>query len=212
MMENNKMSDTILNEDNTIIDATQNAIISAAEEVSEVLSPINQEISSFSPFYVEIEFWVGMSFILVILFFGKFAYNFIKSALIHKINGIADNLKEAVKLRDDAQITLVNYERKTKNTNKEVAEIIAKAQKNIDVFKENELRKLKRNTEIKEKEIDKRISSSTDIVAKELKELISYESINLVEKSILKYATEEEHSKLIDDVIKNLDKIEMKIN
>jgi F-type H+-transporting ATPase subunit b len=210
MAESNIISDTLLNEKNTIIDATQNAIINVAEDVSAVLSPTNQEISLTSPFYTEIEFWVGMSFVLVVIFFGKLAYKFIKSALIKKINNIASDIEEAIKLRDDAQIALSNYEKKTKNTDKEVAEIIAKAQKNIIAFEEKELRKLKINSEMKEKEIDQRISSSIDTVTKELKDLISTESINLVEKSIIKYATEEEHSKLIDDAIENLDKIEIK--
>lgn len=210
MAESNIISDTLLNEKNTIIDATQNAIINVAEDVSAVLSPTNQEIPLTSPFYTEIEFWVGMSFVLVVIFFGKLAYKFIKSALIKKINNITSDIEEAIKLRDDAQIALSNYEKKTKNTDKEVAEIIAKAQKNIIAFEENELRKLKINSEMKEKEIDQRISSSIDTVTKELKDLISTESINLVEKSIIKYATEEEHSKLIDDAIENLDKIEIK--
>ena len=210
MAESNIISDTLLNEKNTIIDATQNAIITVAEDVSAVLSPTNQEIPLSSPFYTEIEFWVGMSFVLVVIFFGKLAYKFIKSALIKKINNIASDIEEAIKLRDDAQIALSNYEKKTKNTDKEVAEIIAKAQKNIIAFEEKELRKLKINSEMKEKEIDQRISSSIDTVTKELKDLISTESINLVEKSIIKYATEEEHSKLIDDAIENLDKIEIK--
>lgn len=210
MAESNIISDTLLNEKNTIIDATQNAIINVAEDVSAVLSPTNQEIPLTSPFYTEIEFWVGMSFVLVVIFFGKLAYKFIKSALIKKINNITSDIEEAIKLRDDAQIALSNYEKKTKNTDKEVAEIIAKAQKNIIAFEEKELRKLKINSEMKEKEIDQRISSSIDTVTKELKDLISTESINLVEKSIIKYATEEEHSKLIDDAIENLDKIEIK--
>ena len=210
MAESNIISDTLLNEKNTIIDATQNAIITVAEDVSAVLSPTNQEIPLTSPFYTEIEFWVGMSFVLVVIFFGKLAYKFIKSALIKRINNITSDIEEAIKLRDDAQIALSNYEKKTKNTDKEVAEIIAKAQKNIIAFEEKELRKLKINSEMKEKEIDQRISSSIDTVTKELKDLISTESINLVEKSIIKYATEEEHSKLIDDVIENLDKIEIK--
>lgn len=210
MAESNIISDTLLNEKNTIIDATQNAIINVAEDVSAVLSPTNQEIPLTSPFYTEIEFWVGMSFVLVVIFFGKLAYKFIKSVLIKKINNIASDIEEAIKLRDDAQIALSNYEKKTKNTDKEVAEIIAKAQKNIIAFEEKELKKLKINSEMKEKEIDQRISSSIDTVTKELKDLISTESINLVEKSIIKYATEEEHSKLIDDAIENLDKIEIK--
>lgn len=212
MAESNIISDTLLNEKNTIIDATQNAIINVAEDVSAVLSPTNQEIPLTSPFYTEIEFWVGMSFVLVVIFFGKLAYKFIKSALIKKINNITSDIEEAIKLRDDAQIALSNYEKKTKNTDKEVAEIIAKAQKNIIAFEEKELRKLKINSEMKEKEIDQRISSSIDTVTKELKDLISTESINLVEKSIIKYATEEEHSKLIDDAIENLDKIEIKFH
>lgn len=206
-MTENKISDTLLNEKNTIIDATQNAIINVAEDVSEVLAPSNQEIIISSPFYIEIEFWVGMSFVLVVLLMGRTFYKFIKSALENKIQKIVKTLDDAIQLRDDAQKILADYERKTKNTDKEITEIMAKSYENISIFKEKELKKLKRNSEIKEKEIDRRISAATENITNELNKLISSKSIDLVEKSILKYATNEEHSKLIDIAIENLDKI-----
>ena len=206
-MTENKISDTLLNEKNTIIDATQNAIINVAEDVSEVLAPSNQEIIISSPFYIEIEFWVGMSFVLVVLLMGRAFYKFIKSALENKIQKIVKTLDDAIQLRDDAQKILADYERKTKNTDKEITEIMAKSYENISIFKEKELKKLKRNSEIKEKEIDRRISAATENITNELNKLISSKSIDLVEKSILKYATNEEHSKLIDIAIENLDKI-----
>lgn len=206
-MTENKISDTLLNEKNTIIDATQNAIINVAEDVSEVLAPSNQEIIISSPFYIEIEFWVGMSFVLVVLLMGRTFYKFIKSALENKIQKIIKTLDDAIQLRDDAQKILADYERKTKNTDKEITEIMAKSYENISIFKEKELKKLKRNSEIKEKEIDRRISAATENITNELNKLISSKSIDLVEKSILKYATNEEHSKLIDIAIENLDKI-----
>ena len=206
-MTENKISDTLLNEKNTIIDATQNAIINVAEDVSEVLAPSNQEIIISSPFYIEIEFWVGMSFVLVVLLMGRTFYKFIKSALENKIQKIVKTLDDAIQLRDDAQKILADYERKTKNTDKEITEIMAKSYENISIFKEKELKKLKRNSEIKEKEIDRRISAATENITNELNKLISSKSIDLVEKSILKYATNEEYSKLIDIAIENLDKI-----
>ena len=51
---------------NDIIDATQNAVISAAENVSEIIEKTSENIHGHGPFYHNPEFWVGLAFILVV--------------------------------------------------------------------------------------------------------------------------------------------------
>ena len=49
---------------NDLIDATQNAIIDAAENVSEVFDKANPDVAhqiTDVPFYADVEFWVGMA-------------------------------------------------------------------------------------------------------------------------------------------------------
>ena len=134
---------------NDLINATQNAIIDAAENVSEVFDKANPDIAhqiADVPFYADVEFWVGMAFILSIAVLAKPAYRFLKDAMHGKIDSVKNQISDAEKLRDDAQELLAQYERKFATTEAEVAEILKQAEKNIANQKKNDLAQLKENT------------------------------------------------------------------
>ena len=74
---------------NDLIDATQNAIIDAAENVSEVFEKNNPDIShqlENVPFYADVEFWVGMAFVLAICVLAKPAFCFLKKGCSYGTN------------------------------------------------------------------------------------------------------------------------------
>lgn len=194
---------------NDLIDATQNAIIDAAENVSEVFDKANPDIAhqlSEVPFYADVEFWVGMAFILSIVVLAKPAYRFLKSAMRGKIESVKNQIADAEKLRDDAQELLAQYERKFAATESEVAEILKQAEKNIANQKKNDLATLKENTAVKEKEIKRRILSSTENVMAEINQSVARSSVEVAKKAILAHISKANKSTLIDEAIVSLDK------
>lgn len=194
---------------NDLIDATQNAIIDAAENVSEVFDKANPDIAhqlTEVPFYADVEFWVGMAFILSIVVLAKPAYRFLKSAMRGKIESVKNQIADAEKLRDDAQELLAQYERKFAATESEVAEILKQAEKNIANQKKNDLATLKENTAVKEKEIKRRILSSTENVIAEINQSVARSSVEVAKKAILAHISKANKSTLIDEAIVSLDK------
>ena len=194
---------------NDLIDATQNAIIDAAENVSEVFDKANPDIAhqlTEVPFYADVEFWVGMAFILSIVVLAKPAYRFLKSAMRGKIESVKNQISDAEKLRDDAQELLAQYERKFAATESEVAEILKQAEKNIANQKKNDLATLKENTAVKEKEIKRRILSSTENAMAEINQSVARSSVEVAKKAILAHISKANKSALIDEAIAGLDK------
>lgn len=194
---------------NDLIDATQNAIIDAAENVSEVFDKANPDIAhqlTEVPFYADVEFWVGMAFILSIVVLAKPAYRFLKSAMRGKIESVKNQIADAEKLRDDAQELLAQYERKFAATESEVAKILKQAEKNIANQKKNDLATLKENTAVKEKEIKRRILSSTENAMAEINQSVARSSVEVAKKAILAHISKANKSALIDEAIAGLDK------
>ena len=134
-----------ISDDGNLLDATQNAIMDAAENVSGVLSgtgEVAEELHS-APFYNDVEFWLAMAFVLAVIVIAKPLFKILKSGLQNRIQKVIDDFDEATKLRDDAQNLLVEYERKFVNTDKEVAVIVENSRKNLQNMRDSELKKLK---------------------------------------------------------------------
>lgn len=205
----NTASTDVLPDSNDFIGATQNVIIDAAENVSEVFNKTNPDIShqlAGIPFYADVEFWVGMAFILSVIVLAKPACSYLKSAMHKKISNVKGQIDAAIQLRNDAQDLLAQYEKKFKNTDDEIAQILKQAEKNITSQKKNDLELLKESTALKEKEIKRRIESSTENALVEINQSISYSAISLAKKVISVYVKKIDHNNLIDRSIENLDK------
>jgi F-type H+-transporting ATPase subunit b len=204
-----QVTDMLPIDDGGIIDSTQNAIIGAAENVSQVLdagkSVVQTHIHEI-PFYTEVRFWIGVAFVLAMLVLLKPAYKFIKGALQKRVDRVLNDIDEAVKLRDDAQELLANYERKFVNVEQEAKQILEQGAQSLQRLQEAETARMKSDLKNKEKEAERRIKSSTEKAKSEINLSASRLSVNLARKAIDKYLQENDKSKLVDDAIDELDK------
>jgi len=192
-----------------LIDATQSVIIDAAENVSEVLDKVNPAVLKQTeeiPFYADVEFWVGMAFILTLIILAKPGIKFLKKAMRNKISSVASQIDEAQKVRDDAQKLLAEYENKFRNTDKEISRIISETEKSIASQKNSELSRMKEQTALYEKEARRRISASAQKARDEINASLSKEVIKLAKDSINAYVSKNEKSKLLEEAINELDK------
>ena len=117
--------------------------LSNAEQIAKDVSTEIQEIETESvftehahePFYKEGEFWVGFAFILVVVFLFKPVGSMLKAMLIKRRNGIIEQINQAEKLRDDAQVLLAQYEKKFLHAKDEADEILTKSESEIELLK-----------------------------------------------------------------------------
>ncbi|MGN0914549.1 MAG: hypothetical protein ACI4OW_06620 [Alphaproteobacteria bacterium] len=186
---------------NDIIDATQNAVISAAENVSEIIEKTSENIHGHGPFYHNPEFWVGLAFILVVLCLAKPVGKIVHAMLTKRIDNITNRIHEAANLQDDAQKLLSEYEKKFKNAQAEADAILEKSQKEIEFLKKENMAKLEKEMKIKEKEAADRLESSKEKATQEITALASNLTIKAIKTAVTAKLDEKTKDRLIDDSI-----------
>lgn len=194
-----------------LLDATQNAVIEAVGNVSEILEKsetktqvVVEEQSDETPFYAEAEFWVGVAFILLVV--GLFApiSKVIKSLLKAKIEGIVNRIDSAIKLRDDAQTLLADYERKLRNADSDASAIVEQAKTRIELQKQQQINQLDNELRIKTQEMENLIKSSVDAAKKEILQKVCEKSIHIAAETLKTKIGDVEHDLLIDKSIEKL--------
>ena len=193
-----------------IIDATQNAVMEAAQNVSNIMSHTANEIDGHHEvFYMSAEFWVGIAFLLVVLGLFRPITKIIRAMLRRKISGIISRLDEASQLQVDAQKLLSEYERKYLSAKDEADTILKKSQKEVDYFKTESLSRLEQEMKLKTSEAEERLNSAKEKASQEITSLTSELAIQAVKQAIYSKLDNKEKSKLIDNSIDLLSKIKV---
>ena len=198
------MTETMPNQD--ILDATQDAVLNAASSVANALESTAQELGAHGtePFYLEAEFWVGMAFVLVVV--GLFRP--VGAALLKLLKGrgesIAARLREAVSLKEEAQKLLADYERKFRGVEKEVSDIVARSEREVEAIKKETLSKLDAEIALKERDAKLRLKASEESAAQEISEKTANLTISVVKKILADRLDKDAASQLIDASIERL--------
>lgn len=191
-----------INSGKEIIDAAQNAVMQAADDVSGIIENTAEQLHGHEEiFYQSAEFWVGVAFVLVVLLLAGPVGRLVRSMLNKRIDNITKRIHDAAKLRDEAQKLLADYEKKFLNADKEAQAILNKSQKEIEYLKKENLAKLEEEMKIKEKEAEDRITASKEKAAREISDLTSELTIKTVKAAIVKNLDAKTQNKLIDDSI-----------
>ena len=191
-----------INSGKEIIDAAQNAVMQAADDVSGIIENTAEQLHGHEEiFYQSAEFWVGVAFVLVVLLLAGPVGRLVRSMLNKRIDNITKRIHDAAELRDEAQKLLADYEKKFLNADKEAKAILNKSQKEIEYLKKENLAKLEEEMKIKEKEAEDRITASKEKAAREISDLTSELTIKTVKAAIVKNLDAKTQNKLIDDSI-----------
>lgn len=213
--ESSQNSDVLVDEPqisggNELLDATQNAIIGVAENVTEALTLTEQPVlhnEEQVPLYMDVEFWVGMSFVVVVAMIAKPVWRAIKNGLKNSIDAVIKQIDDAVQLRDDAQKLLAEYEKRCKDLNQRVKQISEQTEKNIASYREYELKNLQRELDKKEKDVQARIERATETAKNEINKSVSSMAISFAREAIEKHLSSEDKARLIDEAINELDNL-----
>ena len=191
-----------INSGKEIIDAAQNAVMQAADDVSGIIENTAEQLHGHEEiFYQSAEFWVGVAFVLVVLLLAGPVGRLVRSMLNKRIDNITKRIHDAAELRDEAQKLLADYEKKFLNADKEAQARLNKSQKEIEYLKKENLAKLEEEMKITEKEAEDRITASKEKAAREISDLTSELTIKTVKAAIVKNLDAKTQNKLIDDSI-----------
>lgn len=191
-----------------IIDATQNAVIEAADSVTNIIEKTAEHIEGHhEAFYMEAHFWVAVAFVITVGLLAKPIGKLLNTMLNKRIDAITKRIQDAANLKDDAQKLLAAYEKKFLSADDEAKAILDKSRKEIDYIKKENLAKLENEMRIKEKEAEDRINSSKEKASKEIAHLTSELTIQTVKAAIIKKLDTKTQDNLIDNSIELLTKL-----
>lgn len=171
---------------------------------TQIATTVEQISHHYEHFYQNPAFWVGVSFVLVVVLSYKPVAKLIGAMLQSRINNILTMIQNASQLKDDAQKLLSTYEQKQKNVSKEVDELIKSATEQTDFLKKETIKKLDNDLKIKEKELQSKIFSLESTVKQEILNAISDKTIAHIQNYMQKKQDPKTQEKLVDKVIENL--------
>ena len=170
-----------------LLDATQQAVVGAAGNVETIIQDTAEELhGNGEAFYLTAEFWVGMTFVLVV----AVLFVPLKKALLAYLGKYAEKeagrISEAENLKTEARKLLAAYEQKLENLEDEKAGILEKAKKEAGVLK-------------------KRGEQSR--AESELTSLVTERTIELLKDTLAAKFDDGARAKLIDESIKRIESL-----
>lgn len=194
--------------DKNVIDVTQDAVLSAASNVVDVLENTVHELGAGAePYYMHAEFWVGMAFVVAVVALSRPVGSMILRVLKARGEAIATRINDASNLKMEAQKMLADYERKFRNVEKEVADILAKSEQRVELIRSDTLKKLEADIEIKERDVKTRLKNAVGDAAKDVAKKTTELTMSTVRKILNDSLDSKALDKLISSSIDNLDKI-----
>lgn len=185
-----------------LIEATQNAVIQAADNVANIIENTTHDIHGAEAYYEHPTFWVAVSFVLVILLLARPIGKLVKQILEKRVDSIIKRITDAANLKDDAQKLLVEYERKFVNADMEANTILQKAKKEAELLKKESLEKLKNSMNTKEKEAEGRLEAAQSEAVQEISKLASELTIKTVKTAIEQKLNDQNQDELIEQSIR----------
>lgn len=162
---------------------------------------------AYGAFYENPVFWVGVSFVLVILLLARPVAKVAKSLLQKRVDRIIKNINDAANLKDDAQKLLVEYERKFVNVDAEAEEILAKSQREIERLKKESLEKLKQDMALREKEAEERLNAAHEEVVHDILHSTSDLTVKVLKKVLAENLDNKTQDALIEKSINSIEKL-----
>ncbi len=185
-----------------IIDAAQDAVLNAADSVMNTIEATAGEIGGHGEvFYQSAEFWVAVSFVLVIVGLARPVGKILYAMLKKRGEAIAARIEEAAGLQEDAQKLLASYEKKYRQARQEAQEILNKSEREINLLKKDRLAKLESDMKNREREAKSRIGSAQEEAVAEIAAMTAGLTVKTVRKVLKQGLDAKAQDKLIDNSI-----------
>jgi F-type H+-transporting ATPase subunit b len=150
--------------------------------------------------------WTTITFIIVAIILYNFAWKKIITALDQRAEYIDNNIKEAENLKKEAEAKFQEYQEKLVSLKVEAQEIIQEAKKDAERLKDEIIKKAKEEAEELRRRAQKEINLSKEAALEEIHKYAVELSMEIARKSIQKALSPEEHKRLLEETIKELNK------
>ena len=152
------------------------------------------------------QIWVAVSFLLFFIIFGNFIWKKFSSFLDNKINDIRQEILLASNLHQEAKNLLSDEKKKLQGLENEINVIIEESKlKAQNLYNESKERVNKEIVKL-EKAATEKINYLEKQAINEIQHKISEQSIMLTEKFLEDTLSKENHSEIINNSIKELEK------
>lgn len=148
--------------------------------------------------------WTTFTFILVSVLLYIFAWKKIIKALDDRAEHIESNIKEAERLKKDAEEKYQEYQNKLLDIKQEAQELLQEAKKDAEELKNSILKKAKDEAEEIRKRAQKEILLAKDSAIEDIHNYAIELSMEIAKKAINKSLSPEEHKRLLEETLKEL--------
>lgn len=152
----------------------------------------------------EPEFWVAVAFVIVVAGLIRIGTPMARSALDGRAVKIKNELEEAQRLREDAQRTLAEYQRKQRDALKEAEQIVAQARAEAERAAEQAARDLDAALERRQRLAVEKIALAESKAAAEVRNAAVDVAIAAVRRMLADQLDQRRKSDLIDTAIAEL--------
>ncbi len=172
---------------------------------------MNNFLNAFEGF-VGVNFWTMIfawcNLLILYLFLRKILFNPIKNMIDSRQKEIDDMYSDAEKSVNDATTMKAEYEEKIGRANEESEEILKKAHRRAQLREEEILREADAKAVRVLKRAEEQVELEKKRAVNEVKNEVSDMAISIASAVIERDVSAEEHSELIDDFIRTMDKAE----
>lgn len=192
-----------------LIEATQEAVIDAVNDVGNIIMTTTEEISGghHEIFYKSAEFWVGMAFVVVVIGLFSPLKKALNALIKGKIDSVIKRIDDAASLRDEARKLLADYEQKVEDLDYKSNYIITEAEDKAKDFIKNELKKFEKELVAQEKDTESMIEIRKEQIISEATGLVVERTMEILQQVLNNKLDDKTKSELADASIKSLEQL-----
>ncbi|MAV63710.1 MAG: hypothetical protein CMG00_00790 [Candidatus Marinimicrobia bacterium] len=157
--------------------------------------------------FADPQFWVAVSFFLFIGAIFNPVRKILTSSLDNQINEIKNKIKEAEKIKNEAQNTLSELKKREEEVEKEIRELKFNSEKKILELKDLSSKKLSEQINKRKLQAEDKIDQLVREMNFSIKNFITSAAIDATIDLINKNLSQEKKSKLIGESIKELNNV-----
>lgn len=190
-----------------LLEATQQAVVGAADEVENVIEATTEEFEGHEPFYLSGEFWVAMAFVVAVVALYVPLKKAFAAFLNKYIQKETSRIDDAETLKEEARKILADYEQKLDNITAETQAVLARVEKNAEQKEKKELKDLESRLSTQEKAVKERVAAELAFAEKELSSVVVDKSISILEQNLKTNMDDVVADRLINQSIEQISKL-----
>lgn len=149
-------------------------------------------------------FWFLVAFILFFVFFGRMIWVALRGSLDDRAVRIEEDIKEAVRLKDEAQATLNDIKSRHQQAEKHAQAIIEHARLEAERLRSEANRELEEFLKHREALVEQRIQYAEAEAVKDIRNSAVKLAIAACDEILAKVVTAESDNKIVEKAIKNI--------